>query len=184
MNRPSEPMPSLYSCVRTVYSTYRTEAMNKKYYGCRLSQIKRWNVTLEIVIAVGASSAIGAWALWRNPTGQCVWAMLTGLAAILAVAKPILRYSDRIERYTRLFAGHAVALHDLAQLTGEIEGLRDYPRALHKTYVAILARIRELTPEDDPNPDSSLLRHCFEEVKVQIPVDHLWWPTEGEENHG
>jgi len=168
--------PSVFASVRAVYAKYRTELMNRKYYGCRLAATKQLGKVLDIAVAVGTSTAIGAWALWRTAGGQSVWASFSGAAAIVAIIKPFLHLPAQTERYARLFAGHSAAFYDLQALVHEIGRMRDYPETLHATYLAINARANALSSEDDPSPKKRLLRRCFRQVNQEIPSNDLWWP--------
>lgn len=174
--------PSTYAAVKGVYAKYRTELMNRKYYGRRLAATKQQAKILDIAVAIGTSTAIGTWALWRTAAGQDVWAALSAVAAILAVIKPLLQLPAQTERYTRLFAGHSAAFYSLQALVQEIDRERDYTKAVHVTYLSILGRTKDLSPDDDPSPKKRLVERCFREVKHEIPVSGLWWPPQGESN--
>jgi len=167
----------LYDCVRNVNNTYRTALLNRKYYGYRLSVVKKRNTALEIVIAVGTSSAVGAWAIWQSTAvGANAWAVLTCLAALFAVVKPILNLSKDVERYSKLFVGHGDVYYDLQAITMELARVRGYTDKIRETFESVLKRIKQLGIEDDPKPNEKLHRRCFEEVKTEIPVNSLWWP--------
>jgi hypothetical protein len=169
---------SLYDCVKNVNDTYRTALMNRKYYGYRLSLVKRWNTVMEIVIATGTSSAIGAWAIWKSTSvGANVWAILAGLAALFAVVKPFLNLSKRVEIYSELFVGHGDVYYDLKTITMELARVRDYTDKIHEAFERALERIKQLALKDDPKIDDKLRRKSFEEVKREIQVESLWWPT-------
>lgn len=172
------PEASLYDCVKNVNNTYRTALMNRKYYGYRLSAVKTWNTAMEIVIAVGTSSAIGAWAIWRSTSvGANVWAILAGLATLFAVVKPCLKLSKRVEKYSELFVGHGDVYYDLKTITMELAGFRDYTDKIDEAFRRTIERIKQLAFKDDPKINEKLRRRSFEEVKREIPVESLWWPT-------
>ena len=173
---------TLYAAVRAVYANYRKELMNRKYYGCRLAATKRLSTILDITVAVGTSTAVGAWALWHSPGGQAAWAVLSGAAALFAIAKPTLRLPSETERYTRHFAGHSVAFYDLQALVDEISRLRDYPTGIHGRYLAIVERANKLSTDDDPSPKQRLLKRTYREVTQEIPATSLWWPERGGTN--
>src|SRR5689334_15071289 len=87
-----------------IYSTYRTAALNKAYYGGMLSRYQRRNTIFEIAIAVGAtSSGVSGLALWSQPYGKATWGVITAISSLLAVAKPILQMNKKVERYSKLF---------------------------------------------------------------------------------
>jgi len=170
----------LYRCVRAVYNTYRTELMNRNYYGNRLAATRRASAALDIALAVGTSSAIGAWALWRTSVGEIIWPVLSGVAALLAAVKPFLHLPAKTERYTSLFAGHGAVFHDLQAIVVEIERIGDYTKAISAKYNAVLERAKALSPNDDPCPRRRLLKRCYDEVNHQLPVTGFWWPPRGD----
>jgi len=169
---------ALYDSVKTVNNTYRTALMNRRYYGYRLSVVKRRNTILEIVIAVGTSSAVGAWAIWKSTSiGANVWVVLAGLATLFAVVKPFLNLSKHVEKYSTLFVGHGDVYYDLKIILTELARVGDYTDKMHEAFGRALERIKQLAPEDDPKINEKLRRRCFEEVEKEIPVESLWWPT-------
>lgn len=175
-------IPSVYAPIKAVYAAYRTELMNRKYYGRRLAATKRLAQVMDITVAVGTSTAIGTWALWRTGGGHHVWEILSAFAAIVAVIKPFLQLPSHADRYGRLFAGHGTVFYDLRALVQEIDRVRDYPQSVHAAYAAVCDRAKALSIDDDPTPKGRILRRCFREVKQEIPESGLWWPPRGEPN--
>jgi len=160
-----------------LYRTYRTALLNRKYYACRLTLYRRWNLGLEIALAVGTSGTIGAWAVWKNGTGQYLWTFIAGAAAILALLKPILALPKQIERYTRLFSGYSDLFYDLEQLSNDARISRSLSKEMIKSYGRSLDRYRKLAGEDDAQPDQYLRRKCYEDVLKEIPASGLWVPA-------
>lgn len=168
---------ALYDCVKSINDTFRTALMNRKYYGHRLTTKRSCCVILDIIIAVGTSSAVGAWFIWREtPAGKNAWAIIAGLAALLAVIKPFLNLPKQIEKYSKLFIGHGDVYYDLKAITTELARVRDYRSKVQEAQGRVLDRIKQLAPEDDPKINENLRRRFFEEVNREIPVESLWWP--------
>jgi hypothetical protein len=134
-------------------------------------------MALEISLAVGTSGTIGAWAFWKTGYGQYAWTAVAGLAAILAVLKPILALPKPIERYTKLFAGYSDLYYDLEQISNEVKITGALSRDTLKSYNRALDRFRKLSIDDDAKPDEKLRRKCFEEVLRAIPASMLWMPS-------
>lgn len=166
-----------YQCVKNVYSVYRTALMNRKYYGYRLASVKRWNFWLEIGILVGTSTTVGSWAIWKAPPGVNVWGAVAGLATLAVIIKPVLNLSSSVERYTKLFVGHGDGYYDLKKMVADLARTQVYSNDTDKIFKSVLDRLQALASEDDPKPDQKLCRRCFEEVKREVAVDSLWWPT-------
>lgn len=167
---------AIYNSVRTLYSQYRTVCLNRKYYGCRLQTIRDWDKVLEISIAIGTSTAIGGWALWRASIGATIWAVVGGLVAVLAVIKPILQLSQEIERYSKLFIGYGDTFSDLGNLVDEVGKTENYSGEMDVAFRKTFERLKQLAADDDPQPNQKLVQKCTDEVNREIPVDSLWWP--------
>lgn len=159
-----------------LYNTYRTAALNRRYYGAKLTHYRAWNLAFEIALAVGTSAAIGSWAIWRGESGQNIWAVMAALSTIIAVLKPILNLSKNIERYSKLFIGHGDACYDLERIVREVSASQTFDSDSLKRYRQILERHRKLAADDDPRPSKRLLKRCFDEVNLQIPPTSLWLP--------
>ncbi|MCX5999623.1 MAG: hypothetical protein NTU41_08560 [Chloroflexi bacterium] len=169
---------ALYDRVKALNDAYREALMNRKYYGYRLSRVKARSLCMDIVIAVGTSSAIAAWAIWKSTSaGANAWAALAGLATLLAVLKPILNLSKEVDRYTKLYVGHGDVFYDLETIVTKLGNVGNYTDEMQAAFDRAHDRIKQLAPDDDPKVDRILLRRCFEEVKAEKPVDSLWWPT-------
>jgi hypothetical protein len=162
--------------LRKLYRDYRTALFNREYYGCRLEEMRTRNRTMEIAIAVGTSSAIGSWLIWTTPTGEAVWASISAVTAVLAIVKPFLDYPGRIERYSKLFAGHGDVYYDLDQIVQGVQQAGDFTPKINKAYAEVLARVKELAPDDDPKLNQKLGDWCYDEVNRKLPPDQLWMP--------
>lgn len=171
------PQQQLRERLLQLYKTYRTALLNRKYYASRLTTFRKWNMALEIALAVGTSGTIGAWAVWSRGDGRYAWTIIAGLAAILAILKPILALPKQIERYTKLFAGYSDLYYDLEQMADEVrvsEGLR---AETGKSYQRALDRFRKLSTDDDAKPDETLRWKCYRQVLTEIPAAALWLPS-------
>lgn len=160
-----------------LYRTYRTASLNRKYYACRLITYRRWNLALEIALALGTSGTIGAWAIWTVGYGKYAWAAIAGLAAILALLKPILALPKQIERYTKLFAGYSDLFYDLEQISDDVRISGLLSKETSKSYGRALDRFRKLSTDDDAKPNEKLRRRCYDEVLREIPASTLWLPA-------
>jgi hypothetical protein len=95
----ADSVPVDYEALRAelgvIYDTYRRSAMNEKYYANRLTHLTNWNRYIEIVLAVGTSTAIAAWAIWTlNSWAKVFWAGFSGVITLLAITKPFLKMPE------------------------------------------------------------------------------------------
>ena len=82
-----------------------------------------------------------------------------------------------MEKYSELFVGHGDVYYDLKTITMELTRFRDYTDKIDEAFRRTIERIKQLALKDDPKINEKLRRRSFEEVKREIPVESLWWPT-------
>ncbi|MBV9068281.1 MAG: hypothetical protein JO231_06195 [Acidobacteria bacterium] len=163
---------------QTVNDEYRTAALNRKYYGCRLQTVKRQNLTCEILLAFSSSSAVAAWSLWQTETGSLAWKILSAVAAIIAIVKPLLALDKDIERYSELVVGYAALYYDMRKLIADAKinsgvAAEDWAR-----FESFQQRMAALGVKDDLRARQKLHDRCYDEVLSEIPDSALWWPLE------
>lgn len=162
--------------LRDIYDCYRTALYNRQYYGCKLDQYRRWNRVLDIFLAIGSSTVVGGWLIWKNDIGATIWGIITAIVAVVAIAKPILDLPKAIERYSKLFVGHGDIYYDLRYLMSEVEQQQAFSDKMKESYQRTLNRRNTLAADDDANQNAKLAKKCFESVNKQIPPETLWMP--------
>ena len=159
-----------------IYDNYRTASMNSKYYARRLTRISRFNAIYEATQALGASSTIATWSLWKSETGKQIWAAFAGLVGLLVVLKPFFKLHQKIEQFSKLHTGYRDLYYDLDQVVNEIKKTRSLTKSMTETLRAAANRFRNLAHEDEVSPSKRLLRKSQNEVNNEIPVSSLWYP--------
>jgi len=96
---------------------------------------------------------------------------------VLAIIKPVLRFDEQIERYSKLYSGHGDAFFDLGRIVRKAVMRRALLKEAEKSYFRTVERLKKLVPLDDPALSKKLLRDCFEEVNREIPAEKLWMPA-------
>jgi hypothetical protein len=164
--------------LKYIYNAYRTESLNRKYYGVKLAKCQRYNSYMEIAIAVGAtgSGGVAGLAIWGTITGQYAWGIISGIATILSVVKPVIQLGKTIERYTKLHSGHTTIFLELRSIVEDIEIAKAIPRRTEDKYNSIKQTIKELGGLEDVNRDSGLAVELQRLVNVEIPSEDLWMP--------
>ncbi len=170
------PSDEIRARLIAAYDLYRKALLNRKYYGHRLASWKRWNTGFEIALAVGTSGTIGTWALWKTGAGQYAWTFVAAFAAVLGVIKPIIQLGKGIERYSKLYSGWGGVFYDLEGVVEDIKATHKYTGEMANIVTSAHNRIKDLTPEDDPNPNRRLVRKYYNEVLIEIPPAMLWVP--------
>jgi hypothetical protein len=134
---------------------------------------------MELLIAITASStAASAW-FFQGTLGSCLWKFLTGVTAILAIAKPMLKWPDKIHRADELLAGYRMLDFDLERLTISIREKKCYSEEHKRQFSTALDRKRELLEEQkESEPDEKLLDQCYEKVLRELPAEEFYMPEE------
>jgi hypothetical protein len=161
-----------------VYDLYRTARLNRKYYGDRLAAYQKWNTFVELIVALGTSTAIGGLVFLQIGLGKTVLASIGVLAVVIGVVKTSLQLSQKIERYSRLYTSHSVFYSELDSLVSEISAHQGITAERMKSFSDIQQKINLLAPEDDPHPSGKLRLKYFQEVNEEIPPERLWMPKE------
>ena len=73
-----------------VWNSMLTADLNQRYFA-KLSDLHRRNDRWAkfSVAAFSSGSALASWALWKQPGVTWIWPVLSGIAAVLAIALPI-----------------------------------------------------------------------------------------------
>src|SRR5690242_19074046 len=94
--------------VRDVHNLCRTSLLNSKYYACKLDRCRKVNMLLEGLIAIGSAGgalgSVGGFAGWQFLNQSFLhglWTLFAGIAAVLAVLKPVLQWTKSIENYAK-----------------------------------------------------------------------------------
>lgn len=165
-----------------IYTLMCRAAMNKEYYGAKLARSQLASTWMDILIAIGAAgSGLSALTIWNTEYGKPVWTVLWAIlslaAAVLALAKPIVQLNKRIERYSRLFAGHSDIYTSLMVLSSRIKRKGTITDEMSSTFEAAEIRFMELSKEDDPTPDRTLLDRCEQMIRSRHPAENAWYPS-------
>lgn len=160
-----------------VYDAYRTASMNQKYYRYMISKMQRRNLIFEVVVAIGTMGAgVSGWALWKTEIGTALWAIIAAVAALLAIAKPIVNYSRKIERFSKLYAGYTDIFHRAKELKESIEYEQELAPKHLVSYKELPGLFRELGVTEEDPPKKKLLRKCQDEVNREMPAKSFWMP--------
>jgi hypothetical protein len=169
----TEPTERVYQ----VYDVLRTLLLNKKYYAERLSLFQKYNFVMEMLIACGtAGSGVAGFAVWQLAVGKIVWGIISAAAIVLAIAKPLLKLTDRIEMYAKLYGEYTSAFARMKILVDDIQVDRALPPARIKLFEELRSRTAELSKLGDPRPNRDLVRRLQAQVISELPINRLWLP--------
>jgi hypothetical protein len=114
-----DPRDQLWNAVfETFYDSFYEELIADRI-------VFRWQVLDEItkvLVALTASgSAIAGWALWNEPDFKIVWAIIAGIAAILALVHSALLVPSKIKGWTKIQRQFCVLRVDLDTLRNKMK---------------------------------------------------------------
>jgi len=126
--RQQEPGSSL-ARFDSIHDLYRNCILNELYYGHRLSLFTRTGFWLDIIVVLGSgTSGIAGWIIWtKYPALAALWAVVTGVATLLATLKPVLQTDAKIKRNSSLFSAYrqlAVSMKMVVEEIHEAGGIR------------------------------------------------------------
>lgn len=162
-----------------VYDLLRTARLNVRYLETQIRQLQRWNLTIEIVLAVSASSVAGGLWILQNELGSYFWKLLGSVAALLAIIKPIINLTRTIKRKEGLLSGYRALDHDLHKISVLINQRQAYDSELQKQFLDALDRKGLLVQQDQESSVNKKLRErCYQEVLLELPAETLYLPEE------
>lgn len=165
--------------VWAVYDEYRTARLNVYYYQYQISKLRRYNILLDIVIALSTSSVIAGLWFWETSIGNVSWKVIGALAAILVVIKPIINISDLIKQKSELFSSWQLLSDGFKKLTILISEQNQYNDEMKKRFHELLDMESDINQKETPEePDKKLQRRYFEQVNREIPPESLIEPEE------
>jgi hypothetical protein len=160
-----------------ICNQYRTARLNVRYLEAKLKSWRRANFWLELLIGVSASSvAAKAW-FFQGDLGGYVWKILTGVAVLLIIVKPLMKLSERIRDSEDRLAGYKTLDFFLERILISIREKKAYDRELHSQFSVALDMKQKLIEKDrGPEPNEKLLEHCYKKVLKELPDDSFYVP--------
>ena len=166
--------------VWSVYDLYRETRLNVKYYSTKLSRLNKFNLALELIIAIAApSSAIAALWFWDNDIGEVVWKYFGVIAAVAAILKPILSLSKKINSYSDVVSGYRAMEFDLYEIKELIIQKGKYYKELQMDFKKALQRQKALAVKDpESKHNKRLIKKFTNEVNQELPSSIFFIPKD------
>lgn len=95
---------------------------------------------------------------------------------ILALAKPLLNLTARVENYSKLHGEYTIAYVKMKRLVDDMQVEKTISAARMKSFDEIRDRAAELVSLNDPAPRPEFVRKLQNEVNEQVRIDLLWVP--------
>jgi hypothetical protein len=155
----------------------RTARLSELYYGQRLTALTRWNLFIEIAIAVTASgSGISGLDVLKTGFGASLWPYLAALTAFLAIAKPLLALDRRMRHATQQQQTYRRVLATLENLAFDIEQAGRLSAEHRQRFQRARDTLRQAEEQDDGDVAPATLGPLQDRVKSEMPADRLWVP--------
>jgi hypothetical protein len=138
------------------------------------------NSFIEIVLAVTtASSAVAALWLWNTQVGQELWKYILVISAILAVVKPVIKLTDKMQQFEEILAGYRSLEHDLKTIVIRIRQSKKYGMPHRTKLLEALTRQGELLKKlPEAKPEKKLQEKCRLQVMKELPVEYFFVPKD------
>jgi hypothetical protein len=164
-----------------VYDEYRTTLFHVKQHRLRIDHLKRFKRWTDIALAVFTpSSAITSFLFWQSTYGKLSWNILISCAAVMAIAKPLLKTDEEIQQLIRSLGGYTMLLHELDDLRIKIRQEGSFNESVKNEFARIRSnkakwyRYTTLITLSKRQKD-----RLFNEVLTEAPVNRFFVPEEG-----
>jgi hypothetical protein len=152
--------------VRTlVWDSLLSADLNQRYsdqLAGRYQRIDRWGKF--VVAALSSSSALASWAIWGKPGMEWAWPVMSGAAAIVALALPIFDPAKSMKTASALAGGWFGVFKEYELLWAQIGDLSD--AKAHAACKTIGDEEKRLSGLEAPPMNRALARRCEEEVRA------------------
>ena len=162
-----------------VYDSYRDCRLNVKYWSKKYIIIHRVNLLFEYLIMVAApGSAVAGLFFWQTALGAIIWKILIAITALLSIAKPLLKLSDKVANLHGIVMQYRSLDYQLEQLCNDIRRDDCYSPAMvyiFKSFISQVDKISVSEPIEEIN--IKLQKACFEQVNKELPKENFYIPS-------
>jgi len=171
------PIPSDEGAlVRELYKQFRVANLNQIYYAERMRRVERWSKGSSIVGAIAGSTAIASWGLLNNTVGRVLWAILTGLSAVISAVRPILRWDTKLGQLASLHEKYTVLFFEIEALVTPIQLTHKIPPTLLNTLGSIGKKYSTIASKDEVPPRERVVKWARQRTLGSYPPGKFWVP--------
>jgi hypothetical protein len=176
----SESSRDINHPVWDIYDLYRDSRFSVLYYSEKLNWYKGLNSFIEIVLAITtSSSAVAALWLWNTSLGQEIWKYVLVVSAILAIIKPVIRLTEKVQQYEEVLTGYRSLENDLKIIVIQIKQSKKYGTPHRTKLMEALLRQGELQKKNpEAKPEKKLQDRCRQQVAEELPAEHFFIPKD------
>lgn len=164
-----------------VYDTFKEISLNVKYYSVKLHRVQSWNTGLEIFLGLATPSAglaVADSVYWKTETIGEIWQFLVAIAALVAMVKPFLKFSEKIEKLKGITTDYIGLEHDLNVLILSIKERGKFEDDLKSIFWLAMEKLGRVKAQQiELKIDKSLQDKCYEEVNKENPMNSFFVPS-------
>lgn len=163
-----------------IYDLYRDARLSVLYYSEKLNWYKGLNSFIEIVLAITtSSSAVAALWFWNTSLGQEIWKYVLVVSAILAIIKPVIKLTEKVQQYEELLTGYRSLENDLKIIVIQINQSQKYGTPHRTKLMEALLRQGELQKKNpEAKPEKKLQDKCRLQIAKELPPEHFFIPKD------
>lgn len=158
-----------------LYDGLRTARLNERYYFTLQISMRRQEMIIDLILAVTAIGLVGL-----NAFSAPVLVTLLGLEiAVLAAAKPILNYSQRLMHATSLATRYGRIRQQFQELVADVNATHEMSESQWRIVEKTLDEMNSIAPLESAVPDRNVLLQMQKQVNEEFPPASLWYPNDG-----
>lgn len=165
-----------------IYDEFRTVEMNKEYYSVKITKTKRVTTSIDIFLALFAgSSGVVSFALWDYQiggveVGQIALGTLVGMAIVIGIGKPYLKFDDKIERYAKMQGLYRSLAHSLKDIVDQVILQKKVGQTEEEKFDLLRNTRGHFSTEEDEITDRKLVEQAQEIVNRRYPPSYFFYP--------
>lgn len=146
-----------------IWENWLKAELRARYWDCMAKRYYRYDLFIKLFMAVAASSTVASWKMWaENPE---VWKVLSCISAVVSIANPFFKFTDRIKKMSSLSKEWSHIKDDYEVLWVKRNGLTP-PQVI--TEFSAMKRKEKAVDDSDailPGEDKRLLNLCQDYVE-------------------
>ena len=104
-----------------IWNSMLSADLNYRYFSTLTGRFQSHDQWAKIFIAIFSSTVVSGWAIWGQPELNWIWHVVSGLAAILAIALPIWNPANSMKIASKLAGSWFSILKDYEVLWTEVD---------------------------------------------------------------
>ncbi len=162
-----------------VYDQMRTTRLNVKYLRNNIRMNNGWNTAMTVILALSTASLASIFWFLSTESLSVTIKSLSSLSGIVAVLKPILNLTSKIQKDEKLLSAYRILEYDLEQIKIGVSQSGSYTEILKNKFIEAMDRKKGIISSEDNNsePSRKKIKKLFAEVELELPIDSFFIPA-------